>query len=262
MADAKTRPAPIDLARHLAALPDPAQRRDCATLATLMQRVSGAPPVLWGSKIVGFGTYRYQYASGRGGDWPLIGFAPRGRELTVYMMDGLAQRAAQLAALGPHKTGKSCLYLKGLDGLDLHVLEAMLAESVRAMRARYPAGEAITPATAANPASKAAARKTAAKKTSAKKAPVKKSGLPAEITSATKSPIKVPTRKLSKNANGKALRSSARSVSAVAREAVPAARRKTTSSEVAGSASKKPAARAAASRARKSPAQGTAGRAR
>ena len=96
-----------------------------------MQEVTGEEPVLWGTSIVGFGSVRLRYASGRELDWPVTGFSPRKTATTVYLMDGFEERSDLLARLGPHSTGRSCLYLKRLSEVDLAVLRELVAESVR-----------------------------------------------------------------------------------------------------------------------------------
>ena len=212
MAEPKTLPTQRSVAAYIDALPDAQQRADCRALVTLMRRVTGAEPVMWGPSIVGFGSYRYVYASGRSGDWPLTGFAPRGGALSVYVMDGFEQRAALLARLGPHKTGKSCLYVKSLAGLDRALLESLLVDSVRVMRARYPQGAAAAPpvaprakaATRAQPASTPA---TAA--STSKAAPAQRGGASARAprsaaaaaNKAARAPTAKPTRAKSTMAN-------------------------------------------------------------
>jgi hypothetical protein len=132
----KTKKTAASVAAHLARVPDAVRRSDCDKLAKLMRRATGAKAAMWGS-IVGFGQYHYVYASGREGDWPLTGFAPRKKDLTVYIMTGFERYASQLRRLGPHDLGKSCLYLSSLDGIDLGVLEDMVRDSVRRMRASH-----------------------------------------------------------------------------------------------------------------------------
>ncbi len=177
MAEPKTQPTGASVSAYLDALTDERLRNDCHRLVQMMTRVTGAPPVLWGTSIVGFDAYRYTYASGTRGDWPVIGFAPRARDLTLYLMDGFEQRADTLARLGRHTHSKSCLHVKSLADVDLGVLEAMLADSVRVMRARHPTGAAATdrlatrtthPPARATPAN-ASARKAATRKLAPKK---------------------------------------------------------------------------------------------
>ena len=113
------------------------KRRDSRELVTLMEAISGSRAAMWGSSMVGFGRYHYRYASGREGEFFLTGFSPRKTALTVYVMPGLDRYAGQLERLGPHKTGKSCLYLKSLDAVDREVLEEIITDSVEYMRKTY-----------------------------------------------------------------------------------------------------------------------------
>jgi hypothetical protein len=133
MAEAKTKPTGASVAAFLAAIADEERRRDCRTVAKLMGKATGAKPVLWGTNIVGFGTYRYRYESGREGEWPVIAFSPRKNDLTLYIMPGFARCADLLARLGRHKTGVSCLYLRKLADVDLGVLEAIIGMAVAGM---------------------------------------------------------------------------------------------------------------------------------
>ena len=137
MAELKTAQNAGSVEDYLSSI-EPAQRQqDSRALSAMMQGVVGAPPSLWGSSIVGFGSYHYVYASGREGDWMLTGFAARKSALTVYIMDGFEAHADLLQALGPDKTGRSCLYLKSLDAIDRDVLQQIIAASVKNMREKY-----------------------------------------------------------------------------------------------------------------------------
>ena len=129
----KTQATTASVSDFIAAVPEPERRADCTTLAALMQAVVGEPPVLWGSAIVGFGAYRYQYASGTQGDWPLVAFSPRKGDLSIYLMPGFETLAPQLQKLGRHKTGKACLYLRKLGDVDLAVLREMIEISVASL---------------------------------------------------------------------------------------------------------------------------------
>lgn len=115
----------------LAALPDARRRADAERLRDLLGELTGEPPVMWGPSIVGFGTSRLVYANGRSADWPRAAFAPRKDQLVVYLAGDYAQRdAALLDRLGPHKTGKACLYLKRLDAVDESVLRELITRSL------------------------------------------------------------------------------------------------------------------------------------
>ncbi|MGB3336016.1 MAG: DUF1801 domain-containing protein [Devosia sp.] len=139
MYEQKTKPDTGDVDEFLAQLADPAKRADSHALIELMQDVSGAPPVLWGT-MIGFGHYHYKYATGHEGDAFLVGFAPRKAEFSVYLMGtgDAERREALLARLGKHRMGKGCLYVKRLDDIDLGVLRELAETSVAALRAAYP----------------------------------------------------------------------------------------------------------------------------
>lgn len=130
MADLKTKP---NRRRSVAAFIKRAQpetrREDCARLLEIMREETGEEPVMWGEGIVGFGNYHYTYSSGREGDWFLVGFAPRKRDLTVYIMAGFDRYEKLLAKLGKHKKSVSCLYLKKLADVDEATLRTLIRRS-------------------------------------------------------------------------------------------------------------------------------------
>ena len=126
----KTVPTKASVKSFLDAVEDPDRRADCHEVAKIMRRVTRKQPKMWGPSIVGFGIYHYKYASGREGDWPVAGFSPRKRDLTLYIMSGFTGHAALMKKLGKHKTGKSCLYIKKLADVDLEVLEELIQRSV------------------------------------------------------------------------------------------------------------------------------------
>ncbi len=137
MAENKTRPTKASVTGYIASRANDQQRADCRKLTALLRKVTRQPPRMWGPSIVGFGTYRYTYDSGRTGEMPLAGFAIRGRDLVVYVsVEGQAQKAL-LARLGRHKMGKSCLYFRQLADLDVAVLEKQVAGSIAEVRRRY-----------------------------------------------------------------------------------------------------------------------------
>ena len=117
-----------ELQAYLERVTPAVRRRDAETLLDLMRRATGQEPVLRGS-IVGFGSYHYEYASGREGDAPAASFAARKAATTVYLVDGVGAHESDLARLGPHTTGVGCLYLKDLEQVDLTVLEEIVRRS-------------------------------------------------------------------------------------------------------------------------------------
>jgi len=138
MADLKTAPTKASVRAFLDTIDNDQRRTDCETLLRMMKKVTRTNPVMWGTSIVGFGTYHYQYDSGREGTWFLTGFSPRKQALTLYVMAGFQHYPTLMKKLGKHSTGSSCLYVKRLDDLDLDVLQELIRESVRHVRQRHP----------------------------------------------------------------------------------------------------------------------------
>jgi hypothetical protein len=137
MAENKTKPTGESVEEYLASRGDERQRADGRWLIALLERITGAPATMWGPSIVGFGHYVYTYESGRSGEMPVVGFAIRGREFVLYLTAESADQRALLAGLGPHRMGKSCLYVKRLAGLDPGILEQLVVGSVAEVRRRY-----------------------------------------------------------------------------------------------------------------------------
>lgn len=139
MAEPKTKLTRRSVAAFIATLPDPETRRDCRTLVAMMKKATGAPARMWGPSIIGCGTWRMTYASGRTGDWPVAAFSPRKQSLVVYLEVGFTRHKALLKGLGPHKTGKCCLYIKRLADVDLARLDRLVRLSVAGTRRTNPA---------------------------------------------------------------------------------------------------------------------------
>jgi hypothetical protein len=143
-ASPKTRPTGEDVHAFIASVPDEGRREDARALCVLLADWTGETAVMWGSGIVGFGAYRYRYESGHEGTAALVGFAPRKAHLVLYLVGGFVDRyPTLLARLGPHTTGKGCLYLKRLGDVDPEVLRELVERTVRVHRGadRSPAGE-------------------------------------------------------------------------------------------------------------------------
>ena len=135
MAELKTKLTDASVTEYLNAIEKEQVRQDCFVILELMQDAAKAKPRMWGDSIVGFGTYHYVYASGREGDWPIIGFSPRKQNITLYIMAGFEQYQELLARLGKHTTAKSCLYIKRLSDIDLPTLKKLIQDSVDHMLA-------------------------------------------------------------------------------------------------------------------------------
>ena len=137
MAENKTKPSPKRVASYLAQIEDPVRQADCITIADMMEELTGSKPKMWGESIVGFGDYRYKYASGREGDWFLAGFSNRKQSISLYIMGYLEYYTEILKELGKHKHGKGCLYIKKLSDVDLDVLRTLISTSIQSLKKNH-----------------------------------------------------------------------------------------------------------------------------
>jgi hypothetical protein len=135
MAKNKTTETEGSVDSYLAAIQDESRRKDCEALVKLMSRATKHLPRMWGSSIVGFGSYHYKYASGREGDICLVGFSSRKSDITLYGLNAAPNHEALIEKLGKHNAGKGCLYIKNLADIDLKVLEKLVADAVVAKNA-------------------------------------------------------------------------------------------------------------------------------
>lgn len=135
MSELKTKLRKASVEKFLNQVSDEARRADCFKVAKIMEEITGEKPKMWGTSIVGFGSYHYKGASGREGDWPITGFAPRKQNLTLYIMPGFERYAELMEKLGTKYTcGKSCLYLKRLSDVHEPTLKTLIRESVKHMK--------------------------------------------------------------------------------------------------------------------------------
>jgi hypothetical protein len=137
MATQKTRETAASVEEFLNGIENRTRREDGLAMLDLMREVTGEEARMWGSSIVGFGSYHYVYESGREGDAMLTGFSPRKQNLAIYVMPGFSAYDSLLDKLGKHKTGKSCLYINKLADVDLKVLRTLVRRSVQVMRKKY-----------------------------------------------------------------------------------------------------------------------------
>lgn len=131
MSEMKTKPTNQSVKEFLNKVSDEERRADCFAVAKIMEEITGEKPKMWGPSIIGFGSYHYKYASGREGDWPIAGFSPRKKDLTVYLMVGFEKNGELMEKLGKHTTGKSCLYLKRLSDIHVPTLKKLIKTSVK-----------------------------------------------------------------------------------------------------------------------------------
>ncbi len=137
MAENKTKPTKKNAESIITKIGDAQKEKDCKTILMLMKKITKEKAVLWGDSLIGFGTYHYKYDSGREGDYFLTGFSPRKENISIYIIPGFEKHERLMKKLGKHKTGKSCLYIKKLDDINLKLLETLIRDSVEQMKKRY-----------------------------------------------------------------------------------------------------------------------------
>jgi hypothetical protein len=134
--EAKTQKTKASVSEFLKAIPDDRRRRDAKTVAGLMKEVTKAKPAMWGSSIVGFGSYKLTYANGRVADWPVVAFSPRKAALVLYILRGFDEYDDLAAKVGKLKRTNGCLYVKSMDDIDATALKTLIKKSVANIRAK------------------------------------------------------------------------------------------------------------------------------
>jgi hypothetical protein len=129
MAEAKFKETDRNIHELIEELESPNKRKDAYELLELFSEVCGQVPKVWAGGIIGFGSLTYETKSGRCGDSPIIAFAPRKTNLTLYLGLDSHRRSQFLTKLGKHRVAKLCIYINKLADVDMGVLREMIAES-------------------------------------------------------------------------------------------------------------------------------------
>lgn len=137
MSDPKTKENDASVEAFLNTVEHPVKRADSFTILEMMSEITGIAPKMWGGSIIGFDSYHYTYASGREGDWPIVGFSPRKQNISLYIMPGFTEFEPLLEKLGKYKISKACLYINKLADVDLEILKKIIKQSVDSMRNKY-----------------------------------------------------------------------------------------------------------------------------
>ena len=119
----------------LQSVSDPSQREDAKKIDQLFQEISGEPPVMWGTSIIGYGQEHLCYDSGRELEWLKLGFSPRKGSISLHILrGGIELYDDLLKQLGKHTTGKGCLYIKKLSDINLDVLQKIVKKALSVER--------------------------------------------------------------------------------------------------------------------------------
>ena len=137
MAKNKTIETQNSVADFLTTITDEKKRKDCSAIINIIAKHTGLEPKMWGTSIIGFGTYHYKYESGREGDAPLAALSPRVNAITLYLSN-VKEKADLLKKLGKHKIGGGCIYIQKLEDIDKTILTKMVDNSIKHLRSKYP----------------------------------------------------------------------------------------------------------------------------
>lgn len=139
MAEIKTKQTNADVYEFIKAFANTEQKQtDSLEIVRLMQELSGFEPKMWGSSIIGFGSYHYKSERSRqNGDWPLVGFSPRKAAISLYVYTGLPEHEYLLCNLGKYTKGKACIYIKKLSDINTEVLIKLIIETINYLKLKY-----------------------------------------------------------------------------------------------------------------------------
>ena len=137
MAENKTKLTHASVESYFSALTDETRRKDCEALMKLMAKATNEPAKMWGTSIVGFGSYHYKYESGREGDACLVGFSFRKGDISIYLVADYPGKEELLQKLGKYKIDKGCLHIRKLNEVDSKVLEEMIIKSIAQRRLNH-----------------------------------------------------------------------------------------------------------------------------
>ncbi len=134
----KTTETKASVAGFLKTIKDEKKRKDCSAIIDLVAKHTGLEPKMWGTAIVGFGSYHYKYESGREGDAPLTGLAARVNSITLYLGSAFDKREELLSKFGKHKVSGGCVHIQKIEDIDTGVLTKMVKNSIAQIKKKHP----------------------------------------------------------------------------------------------------------------------------
>lgn len=138
MAKNKTEETKESVKDFIAKISDVKKRKDFSSITDMISKHTGLNPKMWGTGIVGFGSYHYKYESGREGDAPLVGIAPRASSIVLYLGCEQAVRDDLLLKFGKYKLSGGCIHIQKLEDIDTVVLIKMVENSIEQIKKNNP----------------------------------------------------------------------------------------------------------------------------
>jgi len=139
MAELKTKQNDADVNNFINSFADTDQKKkDSFEILELMKDFTGYEPKMWGTSIIGFGSYHYKSERSRQeGDWPLVGFSPRKAAISLYVYSGCSGQEDLLKDLGKFKMGKGCIYVKKLSDIDQKTLKKLIKSTIEFLQSKH-----------------------------------------------------------------------------------------------------------------------------
>ncbi|WP_195573084.1 DUF1801 domain-containing protein [Paenibacillus sp. 1001270B_150601_E10] len=141
MYELKTKETDASVLEFIENIESERKKADAYRLLDIFAEASGYEPKMWGTTMIGFGSYHYTYPSGHSGEAFLAGFSPRKAKISLYFATGDSERDHLLASLGKHTAGKACVYINKVDDIDVEVLKELIAQSIRFLKKTYPSDQ-------------------------------------------------------------------------------------------------------------------------
>ncbi|ANY74420.1 DUF1801 domain-containing protein [Paenibacillus ihbetae] len=138
MYEQKTKATENSVIEFIEQVDHPKKREDAYRLLDIFTETSGFPAKMWGTSIIGFGSYHYRYASGHEGDAPYVGFSPRKAKISLYFAPGDEKREELLSSFGKYTAGKGCVYINKVADIDEEVLKQLIVQSIDFLQRTYP----------------------------------------------------------------------------------------------------------------------------
>jgi len=134
----KTKETDQDVVEYIeSSLTSNTKKEDAYKLIDIFSEITGLPPKMWGTSIIGFGTYHYKYATGHEGDAPIVGFAPKKARISLYLTTEEETRSFYLKRIGKHKAGVGCVYINKLADINEETLKEFIEKSVEIIREKH-----------------------------------------------------------------------------------------------------------------------------
>ncbi len=141
MAAIKTQKNDASVEAFLETVKEEGKRNDCIAILAMMKKITKAEPKMWGTSIIGFGSFHYKSERSRQeGDWFITGFSPRKANLTLYILPSIKQYPELIKKLGKCKTSLSCLYINKLADVDTKVLKELITTAYKNMKEKTKGG--------------------------------------------------------------------------------------------------------------------------